>query len=481
MPQMPSYEQLAELVVELSATVERLEARVAEQDLRIAELEAENAELKRRLGMNSQNSSKPPSSDGPEVGPKPKPKSLRQRTGRKPGRAKGDPGGQLEQVADPDETVDHRPPVCGGCRADLSGREGAGFTARQVFELPEIRARVTEHRLHRVTCVCGHTTAAEAPPGVKTAVVYGPRLHSAVAYLSVYQMLPALRLAEAMSDLFGRPISTATVMTVLRRGHDGLADFEERVKDHLAEAPLAHADETGIKLGVQRAWLHVMCTHLVTFYGVHASRGRPAMDAFGILPRFTGTLVTDALASYTVYGDATQLCAAHVLRELLAVEEADPVGQAWASQALRVLREAKKEVDAATAAGTGAVLAPERAAAIRRQLLEAARCGRSANPPRGRKLGKAGALAVRLRDRIDDYLRFTTDPTVPFDNNLAERDLRMAKCKQKVSGGWRTEKGARHFARIRSYISTVRKHGLNPLTALHNLFAGRPWTLPKTA
>lgn len=223
-PPQPSYEELAALVVELKLLVSAQAVVIAEQAERIAELE-------RQTGSDSHNSSKPPSSDG--LRKKPAPKSLRQWTGCKPGRAKGDPGGRLEQVADPDAIVDHHPAACDACGDGLSGAVSAGYRARQVFDLPEIRPEVIEHRLYLAVCGCGHTTLAKAPQQVVAATVYGAGVRAAICYLSTYQHLPAKRLAEAMGALFGLPVSTGTVLSVLARAHTGLADFEEQVKDHL--------------------------------------------------------------------------------------------------------------------------------------------------------------------------------------------------------------------------------------------------------
>ncbi|WP_329364342.1 IS66 family transposase [Streptomyces sp. NBC_01483] len=463
---------MAALVVELKLLVSAQAVTIADQAERIGELE-------RQIASDSHNSSKPPSSDG--LGKKPAPKSLRRRTGRKPGRAKGDPGGWLEQVTDPDVIVDHHPAVCGGCGAGLAEAKSWGFSARQVFDLPEIAPEVTEHRLHRAVCGCGHITSATAPEQVVAHAVYGPGVRAGICYLSAYQHLPAKRLAEAMEALFGLPISTGTVMSVLARAHEGLAGFEERVKEHLAAAPVAHADESGVRVAGKLHWLHVMCTHLVTFYGIHTGRGRSAMDDFGILPAFAGTLVTDALASYTVYGRDQALCGAHVLRELIAVTEETRRDTVWAQAMTDVLTEAKDAVADALTAGQN-TLAPDILQGFQDRYRQAALCGIAANPHSGTgPKPKARALAERLRDRTEEYQRYMVDFSVPFDNNQAERDLRMVKAQQKISGSWRTLTGARRFARIRSYISTVRKHGIKPLTALRELFAGRPWMLPATS
>ncbi|MEU3283344.1 IS66 family transposase [Streptomyces antibioticus] len=478
-PPPPSYEELAALVVELRALVAAQAATIVRLEAKVAEQAEEIAVLKRRLAADSHNSSRPPSSDG--LAKKPAPKSLRKRTGRKPGRAKGDPGGRLEQVAEPDVILDHRPGTCGGCGGSLGGVESRGYRVRQVFDLPVVVPEVTEHRLHEVACAgCGHRTGAPAPAGVFSAAVYGPGVRAAIAYLSAYQHLPAKRLAEAMECLFGLPISTATVINVLAGAHDLLEPFEEQVIEHLRAAPLAHADESGVRVAGRLHWLHVMCTHLVTFYGIHAKRGRKAMDDLGILPAFHGTLVTDALASYTIYGDDHALCGAHALRELVAVTEDDRHDTSWAQAMIDVLIEAKDAIADAVRAGESR-LTPDVLDGFQDRYRQAALCGIAAHPYAGSgPKSKARALAMRLRDKSAEYTRYMSDFTVPFDNNQAERDLRMIKIQQKISGSWRTPTGARRFARIRSYISTVRKHGHNPLTALRDLFAGRPWMLPAT-
>jgi transposase len=314
---------------------------------------------------------------------------------------------------------------------------------------------------------------------VHAATVYGPGARAAICYLSAYQHLPAKRLAEAMGSLFGLPVSTGTVISVLARAHAGLGAFEEAVKGHLTVAPVA--DESGVRVAGRLHWLHVMCTHLATFYGIHTHRGRVAMDDFAILPAFVGTLVNDALASYTVYGTGQALCGAHVLRELIAVVGDARHDTAWAQAMIDVLVDAKNAVADALSAGQHA-LAPATLQGFQDRYWQAALCGIATRSHSGTgPKPKARALAERLRNRTAEYQRYMVDFTVPFDNNQAERDLRMVKAQRKISGSWRTLTGARRFARIRSYISTVRKHGINPLTALRDLFAGRPWMLPATS
>ncbi|MFC7219752.1 IS66 family transposase [Streptomyces polyrhachis] len=397
----PSYEELAALVVELK--------------LLVSAQAAEIAELKRRLAADSHNSSRPPSSDG--LRKKPAPKSLRQRSGRKPGRAKGDPGGRLEQVADPDDIVDHHPAACGGCGDALNSARSVGYRARQVFDLLEITPEVTEHRLHQAVCGCGHATTAPAPDLVNAATVYGPGVRAAICYLSAYQHLPAKRLAEAMESLFELPLSTGTVISVLARAHDGLEGFEAQVKDHLTTVAVAHADESAVRVAGKLHWLHVMCTHLVTFYGIHTRRDRVAMDDLAVLPAFTGTLVTDALASYTVYGTGQALCGAHVLRELIAVTEDTRRDTSWAQVMIDVLIEAKDAVAVALTAGQHA-LAPVALDGFQERYRNAALCGIAAHPrPAHGPKPKARALAERLRDRAAEYQRYMTDFAVPFDNN----------------------------------------------------------------
>jgi transposase len=464
----PSYDELAALVAQQAATIARLEAEVAA-------LRAENAELKRRLGLNSQNSSRPPSSDSPFV--KPAPKSLRRRSGRKPGGQAGHPGSTLAQVADPDEILRYEPGSCGGCGSDLSAAPQVGVERRQVFDLPPIRVRVTEHQLITRRCGCGTSTCAVAPSGVSAPVQYGPQIAAIILYLYVGQFLSKKRTAQALAELFGTPVSEGTVSALTRRAADGLTGFGDTVADRLADAEVVGFDETGLRVAGGLAWVHCARTDRYTLITCHPKRGRAGIDAADVFPRFRGIAVHDAWAPYDTYLDAAhQLCCAHALRELRAAAEAAPTrnGWHWATQAADALVAIQKLIADANAAGSA--VDPE----VLGTQIHAFRCATviGAAQTRARStpiMQKHHALAKRLVDRHDDYLRFVHDPRVPADNNGSERDIRMIKLRQKVSGCLRTLTGAQQFCAIRSYLATAAKHGKHFFHTLVMLAEGHPW------
>jgi transposase len=461
-PDAPSYAQLLGLV-------EQLRAENAGLVERIAELEA-------RLGQNSRNSSRPPSSDG--LG-KPAPKSRRRRSGRKPGGQPGHPGRTLERVEAPDEVRRHEPAACGGCGGDLSGAAQTGVVRRQVFDIPAMPVRVVEHQLIERRCGCGTSTCGRAPEGVDAPVQYGPRITAILIYLYVGQFLSKQRTAEALGELFGVPVSPGTVAAASSRaaGEVDGCGFLRLVRDRIANSPVAHFDETGLRVAAKLHWVHSASTGKYSLITVHAKRGTAAMNAAGVLPAFTGIAVHDAWAPYDTYTRAAHaLCGAHVLRELTAVHDAAPADvYCWAGQAHDALLELKKLVDDAVETGTP-VLDPAALAAQTHLLRSAANLGVADNRDRTTKLAKKHhALARRLLDREADYLRFTVDFQVPFDNNAAEREIRMIKVRQKVSGCLRTFKGAEAFCAIRSYLATAAKHGTSFLEALTMLTERRPW------
>lgn len=437
-------------IVELLERLAVMEQSLARANERIGALEAENAELRRRLGRTPKNSSVPPSSQGLD---RPAPRSLRGRSGRRSGGQDGHPGRTLRQVEDPDETVVHEPLVCGGCGDVLAGMPLAAVTRRQVFEIPPVAARVVEHRLNTRRCGCGVLTRADGPAGVDGPVQYGPRLAAIVVYLLVAQFGAQKRVARTVADLFGVPISQGSVAALTARAAVRLeGDFLAVIRAALGTAALAHFDETGFRVAGKLHWVHSASTGKYSLLYVHPKRGRDAIDAGGVLPSFTGIAVHDAWAPYDCYPRATHaLCCAHLLRELTAAAELDPRAT-WATQGIQALLTLKNAADATIAAGRDH-LDPEilasGVAAFRHAALVGVKDHTGQHTPIGKKLA---ALARRMRERIDDYLRFAHQPRhCPFDNNAAEREIRMVKIRQKVSGTMRTLTGAEHFCHLRSY------------------------------
>jgi transposase len=476
-------------VSDLSSTVELLErlavleAALAERDARIELLIAENAELRRRLGQNPRNSDRPPSSEG--LG-KPAPKSLRGRSGRKPGGQPGHGGSTLRQVDKPDVVVRHEPRSCSACGDDLASAAEVDVRRRQVFEIPPMTVQVIEHQLVTLRCGCGTDTAAPAPVQVDAPVQYGPRLAAIVVYLMVAQFGAQKRVAQAVADLFGVPISQGSVAALTARAARRLdGDFLGFVRQALTRQEVVHFDETGFRVAGKLHWVHSASTGKYSLVWVHPKRGKDGIDAGGVLPGFTGIAVHDAWAPYDCYSDATHsLCCAHLLRELIAATELDPQAAAWAQQGIDALRTLKKAADAAVTAGRAGIAARVLREQVSR-FRHAALVGIKDHSGQKTKVGKKlHALARRMRDRLDDYLRFARDPHQhPFDNNAAEREIRMVKLRQKISGSMRTLVGAQQFCAIRSYLATAVKHGLNMLDALTQLTAGRPWlpeSLPTT-
>jgi transposase len=461
-------------MMELLERLAVMELALARANARIEVLEAENAELRRRLGQTPRNSNLPPSAQGLD---KPAPRSLRGRSGRRSGGQDGHPGRTLRQVEYPDETVVHEPAACGGCGDSLGDAPLAVVTRRQVFEIPPITARVVEHRLNTRRCACGVLTRADGPAGVDAPVQYGPRLAAIVVYLLVAQFGAQKRVAQTVADLFGVPISQGSVAALTARAAARLeGDFLTAVRTALAAADVAHFDETGFRVAGKLHWVHSASTGKYSLLYVHPKRGRDAIDAGQVLPSFTGIAVHDAWAPYDCYPQATHaLCCAHLLRELTAAGELDP-SATWAGQGIRALLTLKTAADQAVTAGRDHIepdVLAAGVAAFRQAALVGVKDHTGQHTPIGRKLA---ALARRMRERIHDYLRFAHQPGhCPFDNNPAEREIRMVKTRQKISGTMRTLTGAEQFCHLRSYLATAAKHGINLYDALVQLTSGRPW------
>ena len=452
---------------------------------KIARLELENAwlreqnarlgdrigELERRLGLNSSNSGKPPSSDGlQKPSSERRTRSLRGRTGRQPGGQAGHKGTTLCRVSSADRVEKHVPEVCRGCGASLSGAAFVGMpVARQVFDLPEPRGlEVTEHRGHACRCLrCGVVTRAGFPAGVSGPVQYGPRLAGVAVWLRHAQFLPERRLSEVLAVLFGARVSPATLGSMSRRAAGRLRAAAGHIERLAAVgARVKHLDETGLRIGGRTHWLHAMSTPLLASYRVTEKRGAVPEGVSGIA-------VHDHWQCYwPMAGVEHALCNAHHLRELQAVADLDK--EAWAGRLQRLLRRAWRVARAARARGSAV---PERLRARFERtydtlLVEAMQFHENLAPLRspGRcgkpKRRKGHNLVLRLHRRADETLRFLADPDVPFTNNEAERDLRMMKLRQKISGGFRSRRDADDFAVLRTVIATAQKQGRDVLKTL---------------
>lgn len=457
-------------------TYDQLLAENAELRQRIDELYQYVAELEQRLKMNSSNSSKPPSSDGYT---KPAPKSLRTKSGRKPGGQKGHAGSYLAQVDSPDEVIEHMPASCRACGADLARDRVQGFAGRQVFELPQTRPYVSEHRSYKVRCRCGALNRGTFPDGVLAPTQYGSTVKALATYLCAYQHIPYERAAELIADSWNVNIGPGTLADMVKDAAEGLEGFRGLAQEQIGNSPVACFDETGTRVKGSLNWVHSASTNQLTLFGLHPKRGSEAIDDLDILPGFTGTAVHDGWQAYRNYEKPEHgLCNAHHLRELQAAEE---VGQSWAADMTALLAEAKEAVERAKDLGL-AGLTDKKLQAIELRYRQIIADAHRANPPpkrtgrRGRpKRSKAHNLLLRLDLYQQDVLRFATDFKVPFDNNLAERDIRMVKLKQKISGCFRTPEGAKDFLAIRSYISTARKQGQGVMAVLTQAASGDPW------
>ena len=482
-------EHLEQLYQESLSIIETLRQQVAGQQALIQELQEQMAaqqalilELQGQLAKDSHNSSKPPSSDGLKKG---KRKSLR-RSGQRPrGGQRGRKGRTLLQVAEPDHVILHGHNACPHCQTELETVAAKKHVRRQVFDIPPARIEVTEHQAEVKQCPgCGACVKGAFPAHVTQPTQYGPRLKAFACYLYGQQFIPLARITELLTAFYGHAPSQAVVLAatgqLARRIHPTL----ERIRQQLVAAPVVHFDESGLRVVERLHWLHVASTEKLTQYHVHAKRGHLGMRVGGILPHYKGVALHDHWASYLKFADCQHaFCNVHHLRELCFVLE--QYDQTWAEKMAALLCTIKAEIESSPEWLTA--LPPDRLAFYETEYDALIAAGFAANPP----AAKTGPRAIgrpkntppvnllnRLQKRKAGVLAFMYDFRIPFDNNLVERDVRMIKVQQKVSGSFRTHQGAQIFCDIRSYISTARKHGFNAIDAIYNAFLGHPFSPP---
>lgn len=459
-------EELVKEIADLKALVDRLL-------LRIEELEAENADLRRQLGQNSSNSHKPPSSEGYLKKPLIKP-ALSKPAGKKPGGQKGHPGKTLQLVEHPDRIYTHRATHCCSCGLALEG-EGQIVARRQVFDLPPTRLWVCEHQVVAHRCQCGCEQTGQFPSDVVAPVQYGSRIHAQSIVLNVDYRLPFAKISQLWADLTGYAYNPATLITSQSKLYEQLAPIETQIKEQLKTAPVCHFDETGLRVEGALKWLHLASNDQYTYFFVHAKRGQQALlSDESIFPECVNWTIHDCWASYFTVGKGRHsLCGAHLLRELQALIEQ---GRQWAQTMHDYLMAAYQ------VSRHGPICLNQQANWTNQYRQICQQADMEEHPaiaffkPNGRQTKPKRTRGRNLLERLIRHekavLAFAFEAAVPFSNNQAERDLRTAKVKQKISNCFRRASGATAYARIAGFISTIRKMNRNIMNNIESVLMG---------
>jgi transposase len=485
---------------EIAALRAALEAGQARQAELIRRLELRIAELECRQGMDSGNSSTPPSKEPLAAKARQKAArraSLRERSKqRKPGGQPGHQGSGLEPERDPDRTERADPPSqCRSCRAPLAGGAGAGTGWGQVWDIAPVRLEKVHWLLPRLRCTgCGKVTCADPPDGRAGTVVYGPHVNAAAILLGSEGNVPVERTAMLMAALLGAPVSAGFVA----RAHERLAarleaaGFDAAMKTALRAEQALCADETPVNvirnIGEDGAAVpgspHVVTVRTpderLIWYAALGSRSGAALRSLGVLEGYGGYLVRDDYAGWAQF-DAqlagVQQCCQHLARYLKGVHDLHLDWQRWADEVRQVLKDAQAAVTDAITAGQSA-LDPALLAGLRERYDEAVRWGEITNRHRDWDNGKnhpGYVLARRLKAKAGQVWLFTRNFAVPWTNNASEQAIKGPKRHQAVSGYWHTLTTLARYCRVRSYLVTSRNHSIQPTDAIHAALTGHPW------
>lgn len=483
-----SLENKSKQLLESHQSNHQLKLRISKSNQLNDQLKTRIRELERCLEcdeipatkIDSHNSNLPPSLDLPWQKPK-RTKSLRRKSDLRIGGQRGHQGSTLLQVSNPDLVITHSVDICRHCDWSLSSIASTSFQKRQVFEIIAGRMTVIEHRVEVKRCLqCEKLIKANFPVNIKAPVQYGASVYSRIVYLNLYQLLPVARTAESMQDLFNCPVSWSTIQRAANFCSQKLVRCEQKIKAAIRNSSVIGADETGIRINGENSWIHVARTETLTHLASHSKRGKEAFETIGIISRFNGILVRDGFSSYRQYEQCQpSLCNAHLLRDLTFIGENEPLHKNWSTELAKLLLKIKETVEAARLKSLTALtpLQQSRFSNCYDRILAEAEQVIRGSPKRKFIHLSARNLYRRFFKHKAEVLRFMTDFQVPFDNNGSERDLRMLKLQQKISGCFRTTDGVTTFCRVRSYLSSARKQGRSLLTAIEHALNSKPIAL----